>query len=108
MKVIQQVQPLCGLEHLVFRLRGESLTEKCDVYALGRLITELYGERLLWPSMSVHQVMFKVGVDRVFPTVAHLPVAVRDIVNTMCFIAADMRASVNQILCAFLDLQIVT
>ena len=89
------------------QLRGESITEKCDVYALGGIITELYGERPLWPSMSVHQVMFKVGVEGVFPTVEHLPVAVRDIVN-MCFTAADVRASVNQILCAFLNLQIMT
>ena len=49
--------------------------------------TELFGERPLWPTLSVHQIMYKVGVEGLYPPVEHLPVAVKSIVN-MCFTSA--------------------
>lgn len=87
------------------QLRGESVTEKCDVYALGGVITELFGERPLWPSLSIHQVMYKVGVEGLYPPVEHLPAAVKTAVE-MCFTSAELRASAAQVLCQFLDLKI--
>ena len=86
------------------QLRGENLTDKCDVYALGGVITELFGERPLWSSLSVHQVMYKVGVEGLYPSVEHLPAAVKTIVET-CFTSATVRANVGQVLCQFLDLE---
>ena len=41
-------------------IRWDSLIDKCDVYVLGGTITDLFGERPLWPSMSIHQVPYKV------------------------------------------------
>ena len=55
------------------QLQGKGISPKCDVYALGGVITELYGEAPLWPKMSHHAIMFNVGIQGNFPCTSHLP-----------------------------------
>ena len=55
------------------QLTGECVTDKCDVYAFGGVMTELLGEQPLWPKLSAHQIMYNVTVAGKFPQVDHLP-----------------------------------
>ena len=76
------------------QLQGKGISTKSDVYALGGVITELYGEKPLWPKTSHHAIMFSVGVQGIFPSLSHLPPPIQVIVN-MCFTTVDKRASAS-------------
>ena len=47
------------------QLQGKSISSKCDVYAFGGVLTELFGEVSLWPKTPAHQIMFNVAVKGV-------------------------------------------
>ena len=85
------------------QLQGQSISSKCDVYALGGVITELFGEKALWPKMQAHQIMFQVGVKGAFPLTEHLPEEIQGITN-LCFVDYKNRADVAQILSILLNI----
>ena len=54
------------------QLNGEMCRVGSDVYALGCIITELFGKKAVWSDMSQHTIILKVaGGD--FPATDHLP-----------------------------------
>ena len=47
------------------QLRSEGIFNKCDVYAFGGLLVELFGEKPLWDQVAPHTIMFMVAVNKV-------------------------------------------
>ena len=70
------------------QLQGKSISSKCDVYALGGVITELFGEVTLWPETPAHQIMFKVAVNGEFPSTQHLAKNTQEITK-MCLVGYE-------------------
>ena len=82
-----------------------SVTEKCDVYALGGLITELFGKQHLWPTLTPHQIMYKVTVEGIYPPTAHLSDEIQSITK-LCLTKEENRATVSELLVLFLKLHV--
>ena len=83
------------------QIKGELCGVGSDVYALGCIITEVFGGRAVWDNMGAHTIILKVaGGD--FPDIHHLPVNISKIVK-MCFVPADDRVSAVDILKALCD-----
>ena len=74
--------PLEWVGHLDFRHLSSS--PKCDVYALGGVITELFGCKLLWPNKPAYRIMVCVTVEGEYPPTDHLCKQVRNI-TVQCF-----------------------
>lgn len=87
------------------QLKGELCGEGSDIYAFGCIITEIFGERAVWPDMSPHTIIFKVAGGS-FPSVDHLPVRIRELVRELCFVPVDTRASATKILEALCNLPV--
>ena len=85
------------------QLVNGSVTEKCDVYALGGLTAELFGERRLWPTLTLHQIMYKVTVEGSYPSTDHLSDEIQAITK-VCFTTEEKRASVLEVFVLFLEL----
>lgn len=79
------------------QLRGEGMGTSCDVYALGAVLTELFGERPLWENMASHTIMYKVAVVGEMPNTDHLPECIRAIVKC-CLCDASQRENSSTIL----------
>ena len=78
------------------QLKRELCGEGSDVYALGCILTELFGEKPIWSNLSPHTIILKVaGGD--FPAIDHLPPAIRSIVG-LCFVVAGERVAAAVIL----------
>ncbi len=86
------------------QLMGVTITEKCDVYAFGGVMTELFGEQPLWDHETPYSITYKVTCKGLFPTVNHLPTEVRSVVSRLCFQVAETRADTLSLLKALLDL----
>ena len=85
------------------QLQGKSISSKCDVYAFGGVLTELFGEVSLWPKTPAHQIMFNVAVKGVFPSTDHLQDNIQEITKC-CFVAVDVRVDASQVLAKLLDI----
>ena len=85
------------------QLQYKSISSKCDVYAFGGVLTELFGEVFLWPKTPAHQIMFNVAVKGVFSSTDHLQDNIREITKS-CFVAFDVRADASQVLAKLLDI----
>lgn len=85
------------------QLQRKNISTKCDIYALGGVLTELYGERPLWPDTLPHQIMFSVVVQGVFPHTDHLPNNVKRITD-FCFTEEEKRCDAPYILFHLLSL----
>ena len=85
------------------QLQGKEISPKCDVYALGGVITEVFGEKLLWPKMPAHRIMFRVAVEGVFPPTKHLPETIQE-VTSLCFVKSETRADAATVLAKVLDI----
>ena len=79
------------------QLRGESVGTESDVYALGGVLVELFGERVLWAKLSSHAIMYQVGVEGKFPKYGHLSSQVQNIVS-LCLCKQEERKPVKKIL----------
>ena len=79
------------------QLKGESIGPSCDIYALGGVVTEAFGERPLWPGLSAHTIMFKVAVEGTYPAIGHLPAEIQPIVQS-CFMDVNERKTAWDIL----------
>jgi len=55
------------------------------MYMLGGVITEVFGEKFLWPKMLAHRIMFRVAVEGVFPPIKHLREMIQE-VTSLCFV----------------------
>ncbi len=85
------------------QLQGKGISPKSDVYALGGVITEVFGEKVLWPKMPAHRIMFRVAVEGVFPSTKHLPQVIQE-VTSLCFIGSEARADAATVLAKVLDM----
>ena len=85
------------------QLQGGKLSPKCDVYALGGVITELFGCKPLWPKMSAYRIMVRVTVKGGYPATNHLPEMIQK-VTALCFTTHDERAEVAQVLKLMLEM----
>lgn len=84
------------------QLKNEGVDEKADVYAMGAVLTELFGEKPVWPPLTSYQIMFQVGVEGMFPTYVHLPPTIQNVCG-MCLTNKDSRASSVAVLKALCD-----
>jgi len=87
------------------QLKGEGIGVKCDVYALGGVMTELFGRQPLWVNTSIHTIIYKVTVEGVFPPTDHLPQPIGCIVRN-CLCSASDRKSTADILCQLINLKV--
>ena len=85
------------------QLKGEKLSPKCDVYAFGGVVTELFGCKPLWPKMSAYRIMVTVTVEGAFPETNHLPEKIRE-VTALCFTTPDKRADIAEVLLKMLHM----
>ena len=85
------------------QLKGEGLGISCDVFAMGGVLTELFGGQPLWGNMSSHTIMFKVGVEGVMLDTTHLPSAIQAIAQC-CLCPAANRASARAVLLMLCEL----
>ena len=86
------------------QLKQLSVDGRCDVYAFGGVLIELFGGKPLWPSLTHFQIMYKVTVLEEFPAYDHLPPNIRDICS-MCMVKSECRAQMKQVLYELLRLR---
>lgn len=79
------------------QLRGDTVGTDSDVYALGVVIVELFGEKALWGTLSSHAIMYKVGIEGKFPEYGHLPEQIQTVV-ALCFCKQQERKTVDNVL----------
>lgn len=84
------------------QLKAEGVGVASDVFALGGVITELFGGKPLWGSLTSHAIMFKIAVEGKMPDVAHLPTPIRDIVE-LCLCPISVRKDISIIIQNLLD-----
>ena len=86
------------------QLRGEAISITCDVYALGGVLTELFGMQPIWEAKHTnHTIIYKVATMGEVPKYDHLPQSIQDVVK-VCFCQADCRASAATVLAMLCDL----
>ena len=85
------------------QLRNEGVDEKADVYAMGAVLIELFGEKPLWPPLSWYQIMYRVSVEGQFPTCAHLPQPLQKVCG-MCLTNKASRAPSAMVLKSLCEL----
>ena len=84
------------------QLKAEGVGIASDVFALGGVLTELFGGNPLWGSLTSHAIMFKIAVEGKMPNVSHLPTPIRHVVEH-CLCPIDVRKDIAVILQMFLD-----
>ena len=89
------------------QLMGLSLTDKCDVYAFGGVMTELFGERPLWEQETPYTITFKVACNKEFPKTNHLETDIKTFVDSLCFTQEESRADSLALMRELLDLQLL-
>ena len=52
-----------------------------DIYELGAVITELFGEKAIWKNMSSHTIILNVAIKGIVPNIDHLSQPIRDMVK---------------------------
>lgn len=84
------------------QLKGEKCGVGSDVYALGCIIAEVFGERPIWSGLASHTIILKVAGGS-FPDTDHLPPDVKAIVD-LCFVSVDKRVTAIEVLKALCTL----
>ena len=85
------------------QLKGGKVSAKCDVYALGGVLTELFGQQPLWPKMSAYRIMVCVTVEGGFPETSHLPESIQKL-TALCFTTPEKRTSASDLLLMLLNM----
>ena len=78
------------------QLKGGKVSAKCDVYALGDVLTELFGQQPLWPKMSAYRIMVCVTVEGGFPETNHLLESIQKL-TALCFTTPEKRTSASDL-----------
>lgn len=89
----------------VEQLKAGEIDESVDVYAVGCVLVELFGERKIWEGLSAIQIMVKVAVEEKVPEYSYLPEEVRPIC-AMCLQEKGKRASASTLLHHVLSLSV--
>ena len=86
------------------QLKGENVTVSTDIYALGAILTELFGGKPLWENVSRYAIMCQVSVKGKMPKIDHLPSSVQTIVKRyLC--PVENRATAAAILFSLCELK---
>ena len=78
------------------QLRGELCGVGSDVYALGCIITEVFGEKEIWNGLAPHTIILKVAGGS-YPDISHLSPGVKEVMQ-ICFVPVEQRASAADVL----------
>ena len=78
-------------------LKKEYVGTECDMYSIGALLVELFGEKQLWPGYTYPQIMFNVAVQNVHPNIEHLDKPIANICKS-CFSEYSKRPSATDVL----------
>ena len=79
------------------QLKAEGIGISSDVFALGGVLTELFGGKPLWDGLASHAIMFKIAVEGTMPSTTHLPTPIRHIVEH-CLCLIDTRKCAAEVL----------
>jgi len=60
-------------------LKLENIDRRADVFSLGGVSAEMFGERPLWEGYTHYQIMYKLTVEGVHRPISHLPSEVQEI-----------------------------
>lgn len=86
------------------QLRGERLGIHCDIYALGAVLTEVFGAKPIWDnSLSGFTIIYNVTTLGQVPSHDHLPLRIQEVVKA-CFLPVDQRASAATVLGMLCDM----
>ena len=87
------------------QLWGEYLTTSRDVYALGAVMTDVFGQKPISEKLSAHNILYNVAHLEKMLKCDHLPPDMERIVNT-CLCPASTRATSATILGMLCELSI--
>lgn len=85
------------------QLKGESMSISSDIYALGAVMTELFGGKPIWENMSSHTIILNVAIKGIMPNIDHLSQPIKDIVRG-CLCPLETRLKAEVILQAMCEL----
>ena len=86
------------------QLRGEKLDVTCDIYALGAVLTELFGMKPVWQEqLTSHTIIYKVTTLNQMPTFDHLSQNIQKVVE-VCLCPVELRASATTVLGMLCDI----
>ena len=74
------------------QLNNEGISTLCDVYALGAVLTELFGGKPIWPNMDCNAIILRVAIKKEIPNITHLPASIQSIVKC-CLCPVQQRAT---------------
>ena len=81
----------------VEQLQAGVITTSVDVYALGCVLLELFGERRIWEGLSAMQILVKVVMEKKIPDITDLPPYAKKLV-AMCLQEREKRPTSIQVL----------
>lgn len=79
------------------QLKAGKIDESVDIYAVGCVFVELFGEKKIWEGLSAIQIIVKVAVEEQVPTYDHLPESVWPLCK-MCLQPREKRVSASMLL----------
>lgn len=88
------------------QLRGEQLNVMSDVYALGAVLTELFGSKPIWQEQfTSHTIIYKVATLNQMPAFDHLCENIQEVVKVcLCPIQSRGAVKVLKMLCDIVTL----
>ena len=85
------------------QLKAGEINEAVDIYAVGCVLVELFGEKKIWEGLSAIQIMVKVVVEGKVPDLFDLPPPVMSICSS-CLRSKENRVTASFLLYALLSL----
>lgn len=87
------------------QLNNEGISTMSDVYALGAVLTELFGGEPIWPNMDCHTIIMHVGIKKIMPNITHLPEKIQSIVKC-CLCPVQKRSTAAVVLAKICDIDL--
>ena len=54
------------------QLMSERIGIECDIYAVGCVLLECFGEKPIWDGLNHHQIMYNVSIAKLTPDMSHI------------------------------------
>ena len=78
-------------------LKKEYVGTECDIYSMGGLMIELFGEKEIWKGYTYPQIMFSVAVQNVHPSTDYLNEPIANLCSS-CFSEYKSRPTASKVL----------